>query len=186
MARPSIGTPHSRWLTMRWRTTLNALAKAASVSPAAMRFSCSTLPGASAWTWGAPGFRASSGSLTAGSGSQSTTTSAAASTGGLLGGGDDRRDRLADVADALDGEGVVLPADRRLALAALGRRLVDGHGAAVGLEVGAGDDRDDARALQHGRGVDPADPRVGVRAPDERHVVEARHAKCRPYTSTRP
>ena len=80
VARPSSGTPHSRWLTMRWRTTLNAPAKAASVSPAAMRFSCSTLPGASAWTWGAPGFRASSGSLTAGSGSQSTTTSAAAST----------------------------------------------------------------------------------------------------------
>ena len=80
VARPSIGTPQRRWLTMRWRTTLKALAKAASASPAVMRFSCSTLPGASAWIWGAPDFRASSGSLTAGSGSQSTTTSAAAST----------------------------------------------------------------------------------------------------------
>ena len=78
------------------------------------------------------------------------------------------------MADAIDRERVVLPADRRLAVAALGRRLVDGHGPAVGLEVGAGDHRDDARPLQRGRGVDPADPRVRVRAPDERHVVEAR------------
>jgi hypothetical protein len=59
---------------------LKALAKALSASPAAMRFSCSTLFGASAWICGAPGFRASSKSATAGSGSQSTTTSATAST----------------------------------------------------------------------------------------------------------
>ena len=146
VARPSIGTPQRRWLTMRWRTTLKALAKAASGSPAVMRFSCSTFFGASAWIWGAPGFRASSGSLTAGSGSQSTTTSAAASTAAASVVGDHRGHRLADVADALDRERVVLAADRRLALAALGRRLVDGHGPAVGLEVGAGDHRDDARA----------------------------------------
>ena len=66
--------------------------------------------------------------------------------GGRLGGRDHRGDRLADVTDPLDRQRVVLAADRRLARAALGRRLVDGHGPAVRLEVGAGHHRDDARA----------------------------------------
>ena len=140
-------------------------------SPAVMRFSCSTFPGASAWIWGAPGFRASSGSLTAGSGSQSTTTSAAASTAAasvvaITAATASPTWRTRSIAKR-----VVLAADRRLARAALGRRLVDGHGPAVRLEVGAGHHRDDAGAAERGGGVDPPDPRVRVRAPDEDHVA---------------
>jgi len=55
-------------------------AKAPSESPALIAFLCSTFPGASSWTCGAPPAIAANGSVTAGKGSQSTTISAAAST----------------------------------------------------------------------------------------------------------
>src|SRR2546428_21466 len=79
VARPSSGTPQSRWLTMRCFTIRLALAKAPSGSPALIVFWCSMLFSASSWICGAPLAIARNGSVTAGSGSQSTTTSAAAS-----------------------------------------------------------------------------------------------------------
>ena len=78
-ARPSIGTPERRWLTIRCFTTRWALAKAASGSPALMACVCSTFFGASAKSWGAPSAMAEAASTTAGSGSQSTATAAAPS-----------------------------------------------------------------------------------------------------------
>ncbi len=79
VARPSIGTPHRRWLIIRWRTTRWARANTASGSPPVMRFSCSMFLGASSWIWGAPSAIAANCSLTAASGSHSTTTSSTAS-----------------------------------------------------------------------------------------------------------
>ena len=79
-ARASRGIPARRWLTMRCRTIRSARGKAASGSPALMVFVCSTFPGASSKSWGAPAASAAKTSVTAGSGSHSTWTSPAAST----------------------------------------------------------------------------------------------------------
>ena len=80
-ARPSIGTPERRWLTMRCLHDLEGPGEGGvgvAGLDALARARCCL--GASAKSWGAPASVASSGSLTAGSGSQSTATSAAAST----------------------------------------------------------------------------------------------------------
>ena len=100
-ARGSIGTPHSRWLTIRCFTTRLALAKAASGSPDLIWFCARCCSGRRR---GAAARRRPSRRRCRsppGSGSQSTTTAAAPSRRGLVRVGDHGGDRLADVADAV-------------------------------------------------------------------------------------
>src|SRR5262249_9620121 len=87
--------------------------------------------------------------------------------------GHDRRHRLTDVADAVEREGQVRARrgrGGRTALAAAAER----EGRTASFDVAAGEDGAHPGTPQRGRRVDASDPRVGVWAPDECDVMQAR------------
>ena len=81
--------------------------------------------------------------------------------------GDHHRDRVADIARAVDHHGGTLRREHRRAVALLARHAGLRHRDAVIREVGAGVDRDHARGGSGGCRIDRADQRMGVRRADE-------------------
>src|SRR3954447_21707519 len=175
--RTSIGFGISRWLMRRCLTTTSASANACSVPDLSPTVQVKTsLFGAFSWSCGAPGWVAFSASTTAGSGSQSTWISSSASsacagvsaqTPGTPSRGRPRAARGSALAGPLHG---LLRED-------VGRAdvVLDPRGAAsrprhrqrVVRDVRAGDHREHAGGGRGRAGVDRADVRVRVRAPED-------------------
>src|SRR5581483_4971392 len=83
-------------------------------------------------------------------------------------GGDHDGDGVADVVDAVAGEHGVLWRFQ------IGNRGGAGDVAAFVVDVGAGEDRDDAGQVPGGGGIDPSDSRVRVRAAQDGCVQQPR------------
>ncbi len=77
--------------------------------------------------------------------------------------GDDRRHRVADQMDAIERERAKARLEARAAVGALAAHARGQRADAVGLQISAGEDRDDARRRPRRGGVDPRDARRRMR-----------------------
>ena len=174
-ARGSMGTPHSRWLTMRCFTTCVRLGEGG-VGLARLdgRLVLDVLRRI-VEELGSAGLHRRELISHRGQGLPRDHHVGRSVHGRRLGGGDHRRYRLADIAHVADRQRIVPPADdswplRRPPPRSAHRR----NGLAVRAQILARHHLEHARPLHGRRGVDRAHPGVGVRAAHERDVVQSR------------